>query len=55
MEILDKVSEHKFMPLVALLVKAEGRLGVVALSRRHGIVERFVGEIAQSDLRPDPY
>ena len=28
-EILGKISEHKFMPLVALLVKAEGRLGVV--------------------------
>tara|TARA_B100001057_G_scaffold270181_1_gene270349 strand:+ start:537 stop:1442 length:906 start_codon:yes stop_codon:yes gene_type:complete len=28
-EILDRVSEHKFTPLVALLVKSEGRLGVV--------------------------
>tara|TARA_B100000900_G_scaffold106825_1_gene88667 strand:+ start:660 stop:1397 length:738 start_codon:yes stop_codon:yes gene_type:complete len=28
-EILDRISEHKFTPLVALLVKSEGRLGVV--------------------------
>ena len=28
-EILERVSEHKFMPLVSLLIKSEGRLGVV--------------------------
>ena len=28
-EILVRISEHKFVPLVSLLVKEEGRLGVV--------------------------
>ena len=28
-EILIRISEHKFVPLVSLLVKEEGRLGIV--------------------------
>ena len=49
-EILDKVSEHKFMPLVALLVKAEGRLGVVVtfLAVMELLKDSLV-EIVQSD------
>ncbi len=49
-EILDKVSEHKFVPLVALLVKAEGRLGVVVtfLAVMELLKDSLV-EIVQSD------
>ena len=49
-EILDKISEHKFMPLVALLVKAEGRLGVVVtfLAVMELLKDSLV-EIVQSD------
>ena len=49
-EILDKTSNHKFMPLVALLVKAEGRLGVVVtfLAVMELLKDSLV-EIVQSD------
>ena len=49
-EILEKISEHKFMPLVALLVKAEGRLGVVVtfLAVMELLKDSLV-EIVQSD------
>jgi segregation and condensation protein A len=49
-EILERISEHKFMPLVALLIKNEGRLGVVVtfLAVMELLKDSLV-EIVQSD------
>lgn len=49
-EILERVSEHKFMPLVSLLIKNEGRLGVVVtfLAVMELLKDSLV-EIVQSD------
>jgi segregation and condensation protein A len=49
-EILERVSEHKFMPLVSLLIKSEGRLGVVVtfLAVMELLKDSLV-EIVQSD------
>jgi segregation and condensation protein A len=49
-EILERISEHKFMPLVSLLIKSEGRLGVVVtfLAVMELLKDSLV-EIVQSD------
>ena len=49
-EILERVSEHKFMPLVSLLVRQEGRLGVVVtfLAVMELLKDHLI-EIVQSD------
>jgi segregation and condensation protein A len=49
-EILERISEHKFIPLVALLIKNEGRLGVVVtfLAVMELLKDSLV-EIVQSD------
>ena len=49
-EILGRLSEHKFTPLAALLVKAEGRLGVVVTFLAvMELLKDYSIEIVQSD------
>ena len=49
-EILVRISEHKFVPLVSLLVKEEGRLGVVVTFLAvMELMKDFLIEIVQTD------